>query len=75
MANDQNYLAALKRERAVYEQTGKTDRVKQVDAELERVQAAIDAAAKPADEDAAPEAAPPVQAEAPARKRSTTRKG
>lgn len=35
---DENYLAALKRERAVYEQSGNTDRMKQVDAEIARVQ-------------------------------------
>jgi hypothetical protein len=69
MADDQNYLAALKRERAVYEQTGRTERAEQVDAELERVQAAIDAATdKPAEE------APPVDPQPAAEKRATTRK-
>lgn len=68
MADDQNYLAALKRERASYVQTGKNDRAEQVDAEIARVQAAL------ADPDVAPEEAPPVDPKPAAKSRKTTRK-
>lgn len=43
MPND-NMIAALKRERAVYEGQGKTDRVRQVDEQLEHYQAGGDEA-------------------------------
>lgn len=66
MTND--YLAALKRERAAYIQAGKTDRAEQVDAEIARVQASL------ADPEPAPQEAPPVDAKPPAVKRATTRK-
>lgn len=62
---DENYVAALKRERAAYEQSGKTDRAEQVTAELARVHAAADV---PADE------APPVEAKPASKARATTRK-
>jgi hypothetical protein len=38
MARDENMIAALKRERAVYESRGDTDRVKQVDEQLRHYQ-------------------------------------
>lgn len=38
------HIEALKRERAAYEQSGKTDRVKQVDAEIARLSGDLDPA-------------------------------
>lgn len=51
MPVDDNMIAALKRERAVYESRGETDRVRQVDEQLRHYQGGEDAA--PADEEPA----------------------
>jgi hypothetical protein len=64
------YIAGLRRERAKYVQSGRTDRVRQVDAELARVGATpVEAAVDEAPERAVP-ARPAARKASRARKRS-----